>query len=94
MQTGGNNALIFHENRQYSPGLRRQSLRNQKDLPAQGATVKLVLRVARWQSFAFNCVQGTFDDRLPQIVAPYGRTARRIGNLALVLAHAARGRPA
>jgi transposase len=44
-------------------------VRHLQDLPAQGATVKLMLRVARWRCLNPACVQMTFGDRLPQIVA-------------------------
>ena len=69
-------------------------VRHLQDLPAQGATVKLMLRVARWRCLNPACVQMTFGDRLPQIVAPYSRRTRRVVDLARVLAHTAGGRPA
>ena len=56
--------------------------------------MKLALKVARWRCLNADCAQQTFGDRLPQIVALYGRRTRRVVNLARVLAHTAGGRPA
>ncbi|MGI4744847.1 MAG: transposase family protein [Janthinobacterium lividum] len=69
-------------------------VRHLQDLPAQGAAVKLALKVTRWQCLKPECTQWTFGDRGPQIVAPYGRRTRRVVDLARVFAHTAGGRPA
>jgi transposase len=69
-------------------------VRHLQDLPAQGAAVKLMLRVIRWRCLNPSCAQKTFGHRLPQIVAPYGRRTRRVVDLARLLAHTAGGRPA
>jgi hypothetical protein len=69
-------------------------VRHLQDLPAQGAPVKLMLRVARWRCLNPACVQMTFGDRLSQIVAPYSLRTRRVVDLARLLAHTAGGRPA
>ena len=68
-------------------------VRHLQDLPAQGAAVKLALKVARWRCFNPVCKQKTFSDRLLEIVAPYSRRTRRVVDLARVLAHTAGGRP-
>lgn len=52
--------------------------RRLQDLPAQGAAVKLTLKVARWLCLNRECAQRTFADRGQQIVAPYGRRTLRI----------------
>jgi transposase len=69
-------------------------IRHLQDLPAQGAAVKLMLRVARWRCVSPGCAQVTFGDRLPQVVAPYSHRTRRVVDLAHVLAYTAVGRPA
>ncbi|NPD66610.1 transposase (plasmid) [Lichenicola cladoniae] len=69
-------------------------VRHLQDLPAQGAAVALALRMPRWRCLNPGCSRKTFGDRLPQIVAPYGRRTRRVVKLAHVLAHTAGGRPA
>ena len=69
-------------------------VRHLQDLPAQGAAVKLALRLARCRCFNADCIRQTFGDRLPQIVASYGRRTCRVIDLARMLAHTAGGRPA
>lgn len=58
--------------------------------PAQGASVMLMPRVARWQCLNPRCKQQTFGSRLPKIAAPYSQRTRRVVDLA----HTAGGRPA
>ena len=64
-------------------------VRRLQDLPAQGAAVKLALKVARWRCLNPECAQRTFGDRGQHIVAPYGRRTLRVVDLARVLAHTA-----
>jgi hypothetical protein len=69
-------------------------VRHLQDLPIQGSTVVLNLRVTRWQCRNPHCGQQTFVTRLPEIAPPFARRTRRVIDLALLLAHAAGGRPA
>ena len=69
-------------------------VRRLQDLPAQGAAVKLRLKLARWQCANPQCAQRTFGDRLPEIVPAFARRTRRVIELARLLAHTAGGRPA
>ncbi|MCB8878366.1 transposase family protein [Acidisoma silvae] len=56
-------------------------IRDLQDLPAQGAAVKLRLRVVRWRCLNPGCAQMTCGGRLPEFVAPYSRRTRRVVEL-------------
>jgi transposase len=69
-------------------------VRQLQDLPAQGAAVRLRLRLARWRCVDPGCAIQTFCDRLPATAQPHARRTRRVVELACLVAHVAGGRPA
>ena len=69
-------------------------VRRLQDLPNQGATVELRLKLARWRCCNLRCERQTFVNHLPEIAPPFARRTRRVIELALLFAHATGGRPA
>ena len=65
-----------------------------QDLPAQGMAVKVSLRQARWRCGNAGCERITFVDPMPRVALPFSRRTQRVGDLAVLLAHATGGRPA
>jgi hypothetical protein len=65
-----------------------------QDLPVQGSPVSLRLRQARWRCRNPRCARKTFVTPLPESAPPFARRTRRVTDLALLLVHAAGGRPA
>lgn len=47
--------------------------RNLRDLPVEGKTVTVKLRLSRWRCAHQKCERQTFTDRLPTIASPYAR---------------------
>ena len=69
------------------------SNRSLQDLPAQGKTVTVKLRLSRWRCAHQKCERQTFTDRLPTIASPYARRTRRVSEIFGLLGHSAGGRP-
>jgi transposase len=69
-------------------------VRHLQDLPAQGAVVRVRLKLARWRCVNPDCTRQTFGDRLPAVAQPYARRTGRIAELARLVTHIAGGRPA
>ena len=68
-------------------------VRHLQDLPVQGTTVALRLRLSRWRCRNRGCERQTFSDLLPRITRPFARRTRRVSELAHLVGHAAGGRP-
>ena len=60
----------------------------------QAATVSINLRQARWRCKDLTCPRSTFVDHVRDVAPPFARRTARVAKLALLLAHAAGGRPA
>jgi transposase len=69
-------------------------VRHLQDLPAQGAAVRLRLKLARWRCVNLDCARRTFGDRSPAVAQPYVRRTDRVAELARLVTHMAGGRPA
>ncbi|PDT35560.1 MULTISPECIES: ISL3 family transposase [Sinorhizobium] len=69
------------------------SNRSLQDLPVQGRTVTVKLRLSRWRCAHQQCERQTFADRLPTIASPYARRTRRVAEIVGLLGHSAGGRP-
>ncbi|MGI4959941.1 MAG: ISL3 family transposase [Janthinobacterium lividum] len=69
-------------------------VRQLQDLAAQGAVVRLSIRMARWRCRNRLCEQKTFADRLPRVAARHARRTDHVAELVRLLGHAAGGRPA
>ncbi|MDE3768699.1 ISL3 family transposase [Sinorhizobium meliloti] len=69
------------------------SNRSLQDLPVQGKTVTVKLRLSRWRCAHQKCERQTFTDRLPTIASPYARRTRRVSEIVGLLGHSAGGRP-
>ncbi|WP_322883392.1 ISL3 family transposase (plasmid) [Sinorhizobium medicae] len=69
------------------------SNRSLQDLPVQGKTVTVKLRLSRWRCAHQECERQTFTDRLPTIASPYARRTRRVSGIVGLLGHSAGGRP-
>ena len=67
--------------------------RHLRDLPAQGSTVTVKLRLQRWQCRNGACKRKTFVDQLPEIAAPRARRTTRAADLVYVFGHGVGGRP-
>jgi hypothetical protein len=67
--------------------------RHLQDLPAQGASVTLKLRMRRWRCCNKACERQTFVERLPEIVTPFARRTRRAAELLHLFGHGVGGRP-
>ncbi len=66
--------------------------RSLQDLPVQGKTVTVKLRLSRWRCAHQKCERQTFIDRLPTIASPYARRTRRVSEIVGLLGHSAGGR--
>ena len=69
-------------------------VRQLQDLAAQGAVVKLSVRMERWRCRNPGCKQDTFVQQLPRVAIPHARRTNRVAELVRLLGHAAGGRPA
>ena len=69
-------------------------VRHLQDLPVQGITVTLRVKLSRWRCRDRGCERKTFSDLLPRIAQPFARRTRRVSELAQLVGHAAGGRPA
>lgn len=69
------------------------SNRSLQDLPVQGKTVTVKLRLSRWRCAHQKCERQTFTDRLPTIASPYARRTRRVAEIVGLLGHSTGGRP-
>lgn len=69
------------------------SNRSLQDLPVQGKTVTVKLRLSRWRCTHQKCERQTFTDRLPTIASPYARRTRRVAEIVGLLGHSTGGRP-
>jgi transposase len=69
-------------------------VRRLQDLPVQGITVALNVKVNRWRCRNRGCERKTFTDLLPRVARPFARRTRRVSELAHLIGHAAGGRPA
>jgi zinc-finger of transposase IS204/IS1001/IS1096/IS1165 len=69
-------------------------VRHLQDLPVQGITVTLRVKLSWWRCRDRGCERKTFSDLLPRIAQPVARRTRRVSELAQLVGHAAGGRPA
>ena len=72
----------------------RVHVRHLQDLPAQGAAVRLRLKLVRWRCVNLDCARRTFGDRSPAVAQPYARRTDRVAEPARLVTHMAGGRPA
>jgi hypothetical protein len=63
-----------------------------QDLPVQGITVALCVKLSRWRCRDRRCERKTFSDLLPRIARPFARRTRRVSELTHLVGHAAGGR--
>ena len=61
------------------------------DLPWQGLAVRLELHFRRFYCDTPTCPRRTFTERLPSVVAPYGRRTRRLAEVVAAVAFALGG---
>ena len=64
------------------------------DLPLQGITVQLRIRVSRWRCRNSRCETRFFSTALPGVAAAYQRRTSRLQSILLLVGHALGGRPA
>ncbi len=64
-----------------------------RNLPVQGKTVTVKLRLSRWRCAHQKCERQTFIDRLPTMASPYARRTRRVAEIVGLLGHSPGGRP-
>ncbi len=69
-------------------------VRHLQDLPVQGVTVALSVKLNRWRCRNRGCERKTFSDLIPRIARPFARRTRRVSELAHLVGYAAGGRPA
>jgi len=69
-------------------------VRRLQDLPVQGVTVALSVKLNRWRCRNRGCERKTFSDLIPRIARPFARRTRRVSELAHLVGYAAGGRPA
>jgi transposase len=62
-----------------------------RDLPWQGATVRLKLRCRRFYCLSVECNRKIFAERLPKVVRPYGRQTGRLHDTLAIIGHALGG---
>jgi hypothetical protein len=67
-------------------------VRYMQDLPVQGITVALCVKLSRWRCRDRRCERKTFSDLLPRIARPFARRTRRVSELTHLVGHAAGGR--
>ena len=67
--------------------------RQLRDLPAQGVSVTLKLRLGRWRCRNERCGRQTFVERLPAMAEPFAHRTCRLIELVRLFAHASGGRP-
>src|SRR3954447_25570758 len=68
--------------------------RTLRDLPLQGVTVTLKVRVGRWRCRNTRCETQFFSTALPGVAAAYQRRTSRLQTILLLVGHALGGRPA
>lgn len=68
-------------------------VRRLKDLPIQGQTVELTVRVGRWRCRNRGCQRRIFCQRLPAIAPAHARETNRFGEVGRAIAYALGGRP-
>jgi transposase len=66
--------------------------RQLSDLPWEGIAVRLQLNSRKWFCQNADCAQRIFCERLPELVAPYGRKTLRLSDVLLVIGFALGGR--
>lgn len=74
----------------------RHGQRNRQlaDLPIQGRSVTMRLRLIRWQCRYRKCKRRTFSDQLPSIAPPYAHRTSRMAEIVGLVGHSMGGRPA
>ena len=76
-----------------SVGRHSSYARHLKDLPIQGHSVELTVRVGRWRCRNRACPRRIFCQRLPEIAPVLARQTRRLSEVGQMIAHAMGGRP-
>ena len=66
--------------------------RQLSDLPWEGIAVRLHLTTRKWFCQNTDCAQRIFCERLPELVAPYGRKTLRLNDVLLLIGFALGGR--
>lgn len=69
-------------------------VRTVQDLPWQGRSVQIRLRVRRFRCRNRSCGQRIFSERLPGVVRPYGRRSDRLGDIVRLIGYSLGGLPA
>src|SRR5450631_478666 len=64
-----------------------------QDLPLQGVSVTLDLRVGRWRCHTPQCQRRIFTERLPGVLEPYARQTKLLAETRTVVSRALGGRP-
>ena len=64
-----------------------------RDLSAQGATVVIDARLARWRCRNEGCDRRIFTERLPGLAAPFARQTARLAEVVRLVGHSMGGRP-
>jgi transposase len=67
--------------------------RTLRDLSAQGATVVIDARLARWRCRNERCDRRIFTERLPGLAAPFARQTARLAEVVRLVGHSMGGRP-
>ena len=67
-------------------------VRRLKDLPIQGRSVELIVRVGRWRCRNRGCPRGIFCQRLPDIAPAHARQTKRFVDVGGAVAHVLGGR--
>lgn len=68
-------------------------VRHLQDLPAQGASVTVKLRLQRWQCRNESCERKTFATQLPEVAASRARRTDRAAEVVYLFGHGVGGRP-
>jgi len=68
--------------------------RRLQDLPLQGTSVAVKLRLGRWRCRNRRCGRQTFVEQLPAIAARLARRTHRVAELVRLFGHSTGGRPA
>ncbi len=64
-----------------------------QDLPWQGVTVQLCVRIGRFRCRNSSCPRKIFCERLPQVTRVYGRQTERASEIVRLIGYVAGGRP-
>jgi transposase len=67
--------------------------RRLKDLPLQGASVTIKLRLGRWRCRNRKCERKIFTERVPGVLVPHAQQTVRLGEIRMLVGRGLGGRP-